>query len=231
MASCLLIILGLLLFQSDMRQAERDRMVKEQIERRGVENRNVLRAMRAVPRHCLVPKDQRQFAYEDTPLPIGLGQTISQPYIVAFMTDLLKPKKGMKVLEIGTGSGYQAAVLAEIVDTVYTLEIIAELGQRAQKNLKTLGYENIQLRIADGYDGWEEYAPFDAIIVTAAAKEIPPALIHQLSDGGKMVIPVDKAGATDQLLLVEKSGGKITQKNVLPVRFVPFTRPKEDKDD
>ena len=228
----LLIIGSLLLFQSEGRQAERDKMVKEQIQARGIKNQQVLRAMRTVLRHQLVPEAYRKAAYQDTPLPIGSEQTISQPYIVAYMTELIKPTKGMKVLEIGTGSGYQAAVLAEIVDQVYTLEIIPELGQRAEKDLKALGYDNIHVRVADGYNGWEEHAPFDAIMVTAAAKDdIPPALIRQLKDGGRMVIPVDAGGLSHDLVLVEKSGDKIKRTSVLPVRFVPFTRDNENKND
>ena len=228
----LFIIGSFLLFQSDERQAERDKMVKDQIEARGVKDPAVLRAMRSVQRHQLVPEPYRKAAYQDTPLPIGSEQTISQPYIVAYMTELIKPTKGMKVLEMGTGSGYQAAVLAEIVDQVYTLEIIPELGQRAEKDLKALGYDNVHVRVKDGYNGWEEYAPFDAIVVTAAAKDdIPPALIRQLKDGGRMVIPVDEGGLSHDLVVVEKNGDKIKRTNVLPVRFVPFTRSNENKND
>jgi len=229
MLKFLLVISWFLFFQSDERQAERDKMVEEQIEARGIKNKEVLRAMRAVHRHQLVPEEYRRVAYQDSPLPIGNEQTISQPYIVALMTELIQPENGMKILEIGTGSGYQAAVLAEIVDQVYTLEIIPELGQRAEKDLRKLGYDNIHLRIADGYNGWEEHAPFDAIVVTAAAKDdIPPALIRQLKDGGKMIIPVDAGGPSHELVLVEKKGDAIRQSNVLPVRFVPFTRSDEN---
>lgn len=219
------LILGLfLLHQSDERKADRDKMVKEQIEARGINDKGVLEAMRQVLRHRLVPDDQKENAYIDSPLPIGEGQTISQPYIVAYMTEMIKPKAGMKILEIGTGSGYQAAVLAEIVEEVYTLEIVPELGQKAEKTLHDLGYENVHVRIADGYNGWEEHAPFDAIVVTAAADHIPPSLIKQLRDGGKMVIPIDAGGPAHELMLVEKNNNKIKTKNVLPVRFVPFTR-------
>lgn len=231
MTKYLLALVWLLLFQSDGRQAERDKMVKEQIEGRGIKDQEVLRAMRAVHRHLLVPEAHRKLSYQDSPLPIGKGQTISQPYIVAFMTELIKPTKGMKVLEIGTGSGYQAAVLAEIVDQVYTLEIIPELRQQAEKDLKALGYDNVHVRTADGYNGWEEHAPFDAIVVTAAAPDIPPALMGQLKDGGRMVIPVDGGGAAHELMLVEKSGDTVRKTNVLPVRFVPFTRSNEDNND
>lgn len=222
-------LVWILLFQLDGRQAERDKMVKDQIEARGVKDPAVLRAMRSVLRHQLVPESQRKAAYQDSPLPIGDGQTISQPYIVAFMTELINPDKNMKVLEIGTGSGYQAAVLGEIVDQVYTLEIIPELGRQAAKDLNVLGYHNVHVKTADGYNGWEEHAPFDAILVTAAVKgDIPPALIRQLRPGGRMVIPVDTGGRFHELVLAEKTGDAIQKTNVLPVRFVPFTRSDEN---
>jgi len=163
-------------------------------------------------------------AYNDGPLPIGYGQTISQPYIVAYMTEAIDPKPGQKVLEIGTGSGYQAAVLAEIVDSVYTIEIITELYKSSEKRLSELGYKNVLCRNADGYYGWKKFAPFDAIIVTAAAEHIPPPLIEQLKDGGKMIIPVGSPFLNQTLILVEKSGEEITTTSLLPVRFVPFTR-------
>jgi len=219
------LILGLfLLHQSDERKADRDRMVREQIEARGINDQGVLKAMRQVLRHRLVPDEQKENAYIDSPLPIGEGQTISQPYIVAYMTEMIRPKEGLKILEIGTGSGYQAAVLAEIVDEVYTLEIVPELGQKAEKALHDLDYENVHVRIADGYNGWEEHAPFDAIVVTAAADHILPSLTQQLKDGGRMIIPIDSGGPAQQLVLVEKKRGKVITRNVLPVRFVPFTR-------
>lgn len=222
-----MLILGLFLFyQEEDRSAERKRMVRDQIETRGIADPSVLEAMRNVPRHKLVPENQAKFAYADRPLPIGQKQTISQPYIVAYMTELVQPKKHMKVLEIGTGSGYQAAVLAEIVDQVYTLEIVPELGEKARAVLGEMGYDNIHVRVADGYNGWEEHAPFDAIVVTAAADHIPPSLTEQLREGGKMIIPIDSGEPAQQLVLVEKTGGKISQSNVLPVRFVPFTRSK-----
>jgi len=222
-----MLILGLFLFyQEEDRSAERKRMVRDQIETRGIADPSVLEAMRNVPRHKLVPENQAKFAYADRPLPIGQKQTISQPYIVAYMTELVQPKKHMKVLEIGTGSGYQAAVLAEIVDQVYTLEIVPELGEKAKAVLGEMGYDNIHVRVADGYNGWEEHAPFDAIVVTAAADHIPPSLTEQLKEGGKMIIPIDSGEPAQQLVLVEKTGGKISQSNVLPVRFVPFTRSK-----
>lgn len=199
----------------------REKMVKEQIEARGVKDKKVLQAMRKVPRHKFVPQDYIPHAYEDRPLPIGLGQTISQPYIVAFMTELLKLEKNNKVLEVGTGSGYQAAVLAEIVDKVYTVEILEKLGREARKRLEKLGYENIQVNIADGYYGWKEYAPYDAIIVTCAAEHVPPPLIQQLKEDGRMCIPVG-GFLTQNLLLIKKEKGKVVSRNVLPVRFVPM---------
>lgn len=199
-------------------------MVKTQIEARGIKNPLILNAMRSVPRHLLVPENQRRNAYLDRPLAIGDGQTISQPYIVAYMTDLLNPKKEMKILEIGTGSGYQAAVLAEIASEVYTVEIIEKLGRQAEKDLQDIGYENIHLKIGDGYAGWEEHAPFDAILVTAAAPEIPQPLIDQLKVGGRMIIPVGPEAQTQELVMVEKTKDEVKTKNLLPVRFVPFTR-------
>lgn len=214
----------LFLPQEDERKKEREKMVRDQIEARGIKDPAILEAMRKVQRHRLVPEGQADEAYRDSPLPIGKGQTISQPYVVAYMTEMVKPRKGMKVLEIGTGSGYQAAVLAEIVDEVYTLEIVPELGHKASQELKDLGYGNIQVKIADGYNGWEEHAPFDAIVVTAAADHIPPSLIQQLKEGGRMIIPIDSGVPAQQLVLVENIDGKIRKKNVLPVRFVPFTR-------
>lgn len=210
--------------QDKFRQ-DRNQMVEKQIQARDITDKAVLDAMRKVERHRLVPEDQAGNAYQDRPLPIGHGQTISQPYIVAYMTEMIKPKPEMKVLEIGTGSGYQAAVLAEIVDEVYTIEIVEALGNSAKDNLKKLGYKNIQPRIADGFYGWEENAPFDAIVVTAASEYIPPPLIQQLKEGGKMVIPVGAPFTTQHLMLVEKKkDGKLKTRNLLPVRFVPFTR-------
>lgn len=220
-------VLALLVFdQVDDRREDRERMVAEQIEARGITTPAILEAMKTVQRHRLVPTNQRARAYQDRPLPIGEGQTISQPFVVAYMTEMVGATEGMKVLEIGTGSGYQAAVLAEIVEEVYTLEIIPELGEAAEKSLNELGYKNIHVRIADGYNGWEEHGPFDAIIVTAAADHIPPALTQQLNEGGKMIIPIDSGEPAQQLVLVEKNNGEVSTKNVLPVRFVPFTRDK-----
>lgn len=205
-------------------QRLRVNMVRIQIENRGVKHQPTLNAMRAVQRHMFVPDALTSRAYDDSPLPIGYGQTISQPFIVAYMTSIIDPKPEYKVLEIGCGSGYQAAVLAEIVSHVYTIEIVPELGQRAKKLLSDLEYKNITVKTADGYYGWEEHGPFDAIVVTAAAEFIPPPLIAQLKDGGKMIIPVGSPFLTQNLILVEKKNGKTTTLNLMPVRFVPFTR-------
>ena len=184
----------------------------------------VMDAMNSVPRHLLVPDKLRPYAYLNKPLPIGYGQTISQPYIVAIMTDLINPRPEHKILEIGTGSGYQAAILSKLVQQVYTIEIIEELGERAKVDLHKLGYNNIQVRIGDGYYGWEKYAPFDGIVVTAATSHIPPPLIQQLNPGGRMIIPVGSRFLTQQLLMITKSDkGNITTQQILPVRFVPLT--------
>lgn len=201
-------------------------MVRTQIAAREVTDPATLRAMRTVPRHRFVPESWLDAAYDDRPLPIGYGQTISQPYIVAYMTELVRPKRGQRVLEIGTGSGYQAAVLAEIVDSVFTIEIITELANEATARLKNLGYKNILVRNADGYYGWQEKGPFDAIVVTAAAEHIPPPLIDQLKDGGLMVIPVGTPFLVQMLTLVEKRGKEYTTRSLIPVRFVPLTRGK-----
>jgi len=184
----------------------------------------VMKALTEIPRHQFVPDSQRRYAYKNRPLPIGHGQTISQPYIVAIMTDLLKLTDEDRVLEVGTGSGYQAAVLAELAKEVYSIEIIEPLGKRARDLLKKLGYDNIETRIGDGYYGWEAHAPFDAIIVTAAADHIPPPLIAQLKPGGRMMIPVGSGFMTQQLVVVEKdSNNNVTTRLILPVRFVPLT--------
>ena len=184
----------------------------------------VLDAMRQVPRDAFVPDDVRPLAYEDTPLPIGYSQTISQPFIVALMTDLLDVGPGDTVLEIGTGSGYQAAVLSPLVDRVYSIEIVPELGERAAGTLKEQGFDNVDTRVADGYYGWAEAAPFDGIVVTAAAGQIPPPLVEQLEPGGRMVIPIGTPFSAQMLMLIEKQeDGSITTRQVLPVQFVPFT--------
>ncbi len=204
----------------------RSRMVSDQIEARGIEDRTVLEAMRRVPRHLFVPENMRDEAYRDGPLPIGYGQTISQPYIVAYMTEIIEPDSGDVVLEIGTGSGYQAAVLAEIVREVRTIEIVAELADAGAARLWNLGYDNVTVMRADGYHGWPLHAPFDAIVVTAAAEHIPPPLIEQLKDGGKMIIPVGTRFNVQYLMLVEKEDGLVKTRSLMPVRFVPFTRRK-----
>jgi protein-L-isoaspartate(D-aspartate) O-methyltransferase len=184
----------------------------------------VMEAIARVDRHRLVPDDERGNAYRNRPLGIGLGQTISQPFIVALMTDLLDIRPGDKVLEVGTGSGYQAAVLAELGANVYTVEILEPLGREAAARLAELGYKNIAARIGDGYRGWSEHAPFDAIVVTAAARELPPALIEQLKPGGKLVIPLGESAGAQTLYVVEKhDGGRTTQREILAVRFVPLT--------
>jgi len=212
--------------QDDKYSKTRDDMVTKQIENRGIKNKLTLNAMRTVPRHKFVPPNLIDIAYNDRPLPIGYGQTISQPYIVAYMTAAIVPEKEFKVLEIGTGSGYQAAVLSEIVSKVFTIEIITELFNSADERLKNLNYKNVVCKNADGYFGWEEHAPFDAIIVTAASEYIPPPLIEQLKDGGKMIIPVGSPYLNQTLILVEKEGEDLTTTSLLPVRFVPFTREK-----
>ena len=201
-------------------------MVERQLRARGVSSKAVLAAMLKVPRQEFVPADQRQHAYYDGAIPIGLGQTISQPYVVALMTQELRLKKGEKVLEIGTGSGYQAAVLAEITPKVYSIEIIPELARRARKTLDRLGYRNVKTKIGDGFLGWKEYAPFDAIIVTCAADPVPQPLIDQLKDGGRMVIPVGEAGQVQKLSLLRKKGKSVTRIHLADVLFVPMTRAK-----
>jgi protein-L-isoaspartate(D-aspartate) O-methyltransferase len=205
--------------------AERARMVREQLAAPGrdITNARVLEVMGRVPRHEFVPEPVRHLAYGDHPLPIGHGQTISQPFIVAFMTEKLDPKPTDKVLEIGTGSGYQAAVLACLVSNVYTIEIIEPLARRAEADLRRLGYTNVFVRAGDGYKGWPEAAPFDAIIVTCAPDHVPQPLVDQLKDGGRMIIPVGPLGR-QELYLLEKRGNRVEQRAVLPVRFVPMTR-------
>jgi protein-L-isoaspartate(D-aspartate) O-methyltransferase len=219
-------LLCITLFQSDSYLDAREKMVKEQIIARGITNPSIIEAFEKVPRHLFVPGDLEKFAYDDRPLSIGFGQTISQPYVVAFMTNILVLKPSEKVLEIGTGSGYQAAILAQLVKQVFTVEIVEPLGTDAQIRLQHLGYKNIEVKIGDGYNGWPDHAPFDAIIVTAAAETIPPPLINQLAEGGRMIIPVGSQHASQELVMVEKKEGKIKKRDVLPVRFVPFTRSK-----
>ena len=205
----------------DRERAERLEMVESQIAARGVRDPAVLAALQKVPRHRFVPADGSRFAYSDGPLPIGHEQTISQPYIVALMTELIRPQRTMKVLEVGTGSGYQAAVLAECVGEVYSIEIVEPLGRRAEKLLSDLGYRNIHVRLGDGYDGWPEAAPFDAIMLTAAPERIPQPLLDQLKPGGRLVRPLG-AGVQD-LVVVTKSDRGIVRETVSAVRFVPMT--------
>ena len=208
---------------TDKYEKVRQRMVREQIVARGIKNQNVIQSMLNVQRHLFVPKNQERMAYEDRPLPIGEGQTISQPYIVALMTETLELDENMRVLEIGTGSGYQAAILAEIVNEVYTIEIIETLGIKAKNTLTDLNYKNIKFKIGDGYKGWEESAPFDAIIVTCAPSNIPKPLENQLKEGGRMIIPLG-GSITQELVLLEKNIGKLIRKEVASVRFVPMIR-------
>jgi protein-L-isoaspartate(D-aspartate) O-methyltransferase len=208
---------------NDSYSRQRQSMVERQIEARGVRDKNVLQAMLDVERHLFVPSSYRSSAYGDHPLPIGDGQTISQPYIVALMTESLGLDGSDKVLEIGTGSGYQAAVLGEICDSVFSIEIFESLFNRSSELLKELGYTNIYLKQGDGYLGWEEYAPFDAIIVTCAPTHIPPALEEQLAEGGRMIIPTGNE-YYQELVLIRKSKGKLKREESIPVRFVPMIR-------
>ncbi|HHZ80843.1 MAG TPA: protein-L-isoaspartate(D-aspartate) O-methyltransferase [Candidatus Marinimicrobia bacterium] len=221
-----------LVFAQDDKDYEklREVMVETQIESRGVKNEEVLSAIRGVPRHLFIDESLWPTAYSDGPLPIGYGQTISQPYIVAFMTELLQPDSHHVVLEIGTGSGYQAAVLAKLVHHVYTIEIVPELGRKAKVTLRRLGYNNISVRVGDGYKGWPEEEPFDRIIVTAAPEEVPQELVEQLKPGGRMVLPVGPRWWGQDLLVIEKDEtGKMARNNIIPVRFVPMVHQEERK--
>ena len=214
-----------LAYQTAERQEERLAMVKYQIEARGVNNPQVLQAMRKIPRHLFIPGEYQSIAYGDHPVPIGYGQTISQPYIVALMTQILNLKQKDRVLEIGTGSGYQIAVLAEITGEVYTIEIIENLYKTATERLTRLGYKNVKTLCGDGYFGWKEHAPYDVIIVTAASDHIPPPLLGQLKKGGRMCIPVGPPNQVQRLVLVHKDeAGRVYTKDVLTVRFVPLIR-------
>ena len=197
-------------------------MVERDIRTRGVKSEAVLKAMHEVPRHLFVPDDKKKYAYDDSPLPIGLGQTISQPYIVAFMTEWLEPVPGMRILEIGAGSGYQAAILAQLGAEVFTIEKLEELAARAKRVLSQLGFDNVNVRHGNGYLGWPEEAPFDAIIVTAAPERIPEKLIEQLKDGGRMIVPVGPIHAVQYLKLITRNNNKIIENDLLAVRFVPM---------
>ena len=231
---CMLLLLsGFTGPQADQYAAERAAMIREiesdvretsrYIDKRELDPR-VMQVLALLPRHLFVPEDQRRYAYENRPLGIGHGQTISQPYIVALMSDLLRPDSGHRILELGTGSGYQAAVLAHLSAEVFTIEIVEPLGKEAAERFSKLGYANVETRIGDGYYGWEEHAPFDSIIVTAAASHVPPPLIAQLKPGGRMVIPVGGGFQVQKLMLIEKTeDGGIETRQILPVRFVPLT--------
>ncbi len=211
--------------EPDGRRQERERLVDEHIAGAGISDPATLAALRSVPRHEFVPARERPYAYEDIPLPIGHGQTISQPAVVAMMTELVRPRPGMRALEVGTGSGYQAAVLAATGARVWTIEIFEVLAKEASARLARLGYTNVVVRYGDGYAGWPEEAPFDAIVVTAAADSIPPALLDQLAPGGRLVMPVGEQSRTQALVLVEKDRtGKLSSRELLPVRFVPLLR-------
>ena len=203
-------------------------MVQQQLMTRGITDARVLAAMAKVPREEFVPPESRAASYEDGPMPIGHGQTISQPYIVAFMTEQLRPKASDRVLEIGTGSGYQAAILAGLVKDVYTIEIIEPLAKDAEATLRRLGYKNVHVRVGDGYRGWPEQAPFDAITVTCAPDHVPQPLIDQLKEGGRMIIPVGGFG-NQELYLLEKKNGQLQRRSVLPVRFVPMAGEATEK--
>jgi protein-L-isoaspartate(D-aspartate) O-methyltransferase len=213
--------------QADVQRwrAARERLVTDRLIPQGISDPATLAAMRTVPRHEFVPLDQRPYAYDDTPLPIGHDQTISQPVVVALMTQLVRPRAGLRVLEVGTGSGYQAAVLAETGARVWTIEIFRALADAARGRLARLGYRGVTVRHGDGYAGWPEEAPFDAIVVTAGADSIPPALIQQLAPGGRLVMPVGDPSFDQELVLVEKDAdGRVASRRVLPVRFVPLLR-------
>jgi protein-L-isoaspartate(D-aspartate) O-methyltransferase len=200
-------------------------MVESQIRGRGVRDERVLAAMRRVPRHEFVPADQQQLAYGDHALPIGYGQTISQPYIVGFMTEALMLSGSDIVLEIGAGSGYQTAILAELSREVYSIELVPALAERASHTLARLGYHNVRVRAGDGYQGWPDYAPFSRIIVTAAPEEVPQALVEQLAVGGRMILPVGPVAGDQELLILAKSEDRVTTARSLPVRFVPMVKP------
>jgi protein-L-isoaspartate(D-aspartate) O-methyltransferase len=202
--------------------AERQNMVEQQLKPRGIRDERVIAAMAKVPREEFVAENVRGQSYADSALPIGHDQTISQPYIVAFMTEQLRPKPTDRVLEVGTGSGYQAAVLAELVKDVYTIDIVEPLAKEASARLARLGYNNVHVKVGDGYQGWSEVAPFDAIIVTCAPDKVPQPLIQQLKDGGRMIVPVGTTMMDQQLYLLEKKNGELAQTAILPVRFVPM---------
>ena len=207
--------------------SQRAQMVKTQLQARGIKDLHTLSAMLNVPRQEFVPENMKAYAYIDGPLSIGNGQTISQPFIVAYMTQALQLKSSDRVLEIGTGSGYQAAILSKIVDSVYTIEIVEDLGLTAKRRLKDMAYSNVIVKIGDGYHGWPAKAPFDAIMVTAGAESVPQPLIDQLKIGGRMIIPVGPTNGIRQLTLLIKKKNRVQRQNLMPVRFVPFTRDRD----
>lgn len=213
--------------QTDDLERARDRMVREQIEGRGIRSPRVLEAMRRVPRHLFLDASVGLLAYADTPLPTEAGQTISQPYIVAVMTEYARPEKEHRVLEVGTGSGYQAAILSLLVKQVYTIELLPSLARQAAERLKRLGYKNIEVRQGDGWRGWPERGPYDAILVTAAASEIPAELVRQLKPGGRMIIPIGGSGDQDLFVVEKDAGGGVKSRPVMGVRFVPLVKPKQ----
>ncbi|MBI4689255.1 MAG: protein-L-isoaspartate(D-aspartate) O-methyltransferase [Nitrospirae bacterium] len=217
------IITGTCTASEDPYKSKREFMIEHDIKARGIKDKKVLDVMGRIPRHLFVEEYLKNRAYDDYPLPIGEGQTISQPYVVALMTESLKLKQTDRVLEIGTGSGYQAAVLAEIVKDVYTIEIKKGLAEKADKKLKALGYKNIRVKYADGYFGWEEYASFDAIIITASANHIPPPLIKQLKEGGRLIIPLGSTVYYQMLTIARKKKGELELEQISPVAFVPMT--------
>jgi protein-L-isoaspartate(D-aspartate) O-methyltransferase len=230
----ILVMLSLLAFislqengQTGPFRESREEMVRSQLISRGIKDEKLLEAFRKVPRHSFVPEEYLRYAYADQPLPVGYGQTISQPYVVACMTEILEIAPGDKVLEIGTGSGYQAAILLEMGAEVYTIEIVKPLCTRAESLLKRLGYKQFQIMAGDGYPGWPEHAPFDAVIVTCSPSKIPQPLVNQLDEGGKMIIPVGKEGLIQHLILLEKENGKIRERKVMAVRFVPMVDEKD----
>ncbi|PWE00894.1 protein-L-isoaspartate(D-aspartate) O-methyltransferase [Marinilabilia rubra] len=221
-----LLLFALMMMEADAQQYEEERadMVDNQIAQRGIKSRHVLSAMKKVPRHMFVPSNLASMAYSDRPLPIGYDQTISQPFIVAFMSEALDVKEGDKILEIGTGSGYQAAILAEMGLEVWTIEIVPELAEMAKKNLKETGYIEVNVKCGNGFKGWPRQAPFDAIILTAAPKDIPQTLVDQLKTGGTMILPVGPVYSVQKLIKVTKKEKGIKQKTLLPVRFVPMIK-------
>jgi len=225
-ALCAILAMALtkLLIADESLAVQRERMVSDQIEARGIRNPDVLRVMRTTPRHLFVPTKLRSIAYADQPVPIGYGATISQPYIVALMTELLAPSKKHRILEIGTGSGYQAAILGQLAAKVYTVEIIPELARSASTRLRDLGYANVDIRQGDGYEGWPEQAPFDGIILTAAAPEVPWTLITQLAPKGRLVAPVGTMWMQELVVIDKRPNGTIRRRSVCPVLFVPMER-------